>query len=302
MLGALGREPLYAADECRGAIVLVLSELLSVGSQPSAEHSLALQLIEAIAQAPAVPAWATYAASGAAVGGGEAAANGGAAPMPSASTAAGSSGGQPRTIAALCHRLMPHLAPRWVWWLVRNPPLLSAVARSLCDTDEASLLQRLAPRAVPRIVLVGALDMPLEGDSAAGGAPGMHPGSAAAARLSVADADDYAALASAVLKELASRLEAARAADARAAGRAARPSDVITPKALLVEHMHLILSEVFAQVAGDPEPNGGEMACAIPNALTFMYDHEIQRNYDISSMINMCNREVRITRLPRAAW
>ena len=290
VLGALGREPLYASEACRAAIILILSEFLSVGSQPSAEHSLALQLIEAIANAQPSHPWVAHAgATTVGTGHSEAAAGGAAAGAPAISSSAASA---PRTIAGLCRSLTPHLAPHWIWWLVRNPPLISAVARSLYDTDEVTLLQLLAPRAVPRIVLVGALDMRVDGlddsmhDGADdGGGGGGQPGSAAAARLSVEDVDDYTEFASALLKTLASRLET-------------------TVKALLVEHMHLILSEVFTQVAGDPSPDGGEMAMAMPNALSFMYSHGIRRDaFPISGMIKMCARELfqeMVTRLGMA--
>jgi hypothetical protein len=280
VLGALGCEPLYASDECRGAIVLVLSEMLSVDGAPSTEHSLCLQLIEAIAHSqPTVTAGGAAGAVEPPMGAGA-----------SASASTGAGGAPPCTIAGLCRRLAPHLAPRWIWWLVRHPSLIDAVARSLCDTELRSLLALLAPRAVPRIVLVGALDLPFEGGGAvagvaAGVAPGARPGSAAAARLSVPDAEDYAELASSVLQELAAGLGT-------------------TVKALLAEHMHLILAEVFTQWAAEPADDGGEMVCVMPNALAFMYNHGIRRDeFPISGMIRMCARELfqeMVTRLGRA--
>ena len=136
-LGALGVEPLYSSDLCRAAIVLVLAQLLSAGEQPSTEHSLGLQLVEAIARAPQA---LTAGGRGGRGGGG--------------SEASGASAG---TIVSLCHRLAPHLAPECIWWASTRPQLFTAVARSLYDTDEAALLALLAPRAVPRLVLVGGL-------------------------------------------------------------------------------------------------------------------------------------------------
>ena len=103
-----------------------------ISSHLISSHLISSQLIEAMARPP----HPSHAASSAAE-------------RPAAAAAAGGSGGAagggtpPCTIAGLCRRLSPHLAPDWVWWLVRNPPLLAAVARSLYDTDEPSLLRLL---------------------------------------------------------------------------------------------------------------------------------------------------------------
>ena len=234
VLGALGAEPLYAPDECRAAIVSVLSELLSVDTQPSAAHSLSLQLIDTIARAQQHTDLAASEASGAA-GPAQAAA-------------------QPRTIAGLCRRLAKHLAPQWIWWLVDNPLLLSAIARSLFDTDEATCLKLLAPRAVPRIVLVGSLGMADEGTPSA-------------ARLSVPGHTDYTALATTVLKELARQLGT-------------------TSRALLVDHMHLVLAEIFTEQAGDTPHQ------ILTVAPKFMYALGIPRSEDLGSMITMSAREL----------
>ena len=235
-LGALGIEPLYASDDCLAAIVLVLSEHLGVGDAPSAEHSLALQLLEAIACAQPASA------------------------HPDA---------PPLTISSLCRRLAPHLAPDWSWWLTTRPLLFSAVARSLCDTDEGTLLRLLAPRAVPRLVLVGALASP--GSWTPGAAELLRQ-----LRVLHADADDADgqgtyAIASTTLGSLASALGT-------------------TPKALLVEHMHLILAEIFTRAAA---ADGGELAnAAIPGALEFFYAHGIPRAETLPSMISMGAREL----------
>ena len=94
----------------------VKNTLLGGSDQPSTEHSLGLQLIEAIARAQP------------------------------GSVAVGST---PPTTTSLCQRLAPYLAADWIWWISERPQLISAIARSLYDTDEASLLQQFGNAFVP---------------------------------------------------------------------------------------------------------------------------------------------------------
>ena len=100
----------------------------SADGTPSTQHSLGLQLIDAIAHAAAAQRAAACAAARRLV----------------------------RRHVSLCRRL--RTAPRRRMGVVGHRERRSCtVSLARCDTDVPSLLRLLAPRAVPRIVLVGGL-------------------------------------------------------------------------------------------------------------------------------------------------
>ena len=57
-----------------------------------------------------------------------------------------------------------------------------------------------------------------------------------------------------------------------------------SPAALLIEHMHLILSELFVQQASD---DSNELNELIPAGLEFMFSNGIDRDEGLTNMIRM---------------
>jgi hypothetical protein len=131
------------------------------------------------------------------------------------------------------------------------------VARALCDVDEVTLLRLLAPRAVPRLVLVGGLASAAQGSDEVGVLLGQLSGVQHVAAL-----DEYVTLAGRALGALATALQ-------------------LPPRALLVEHMHLVLAEVFTRAAAS---DSGELSSSVvEGALAFLFDQGIPAAETIAS-------------------
>ena len=131
-LGALGRQGLYSEPVCRSAIVLALCTHIGCDER-SREYGTAMRELRALAAAHAAEVDADNAETNTC-----------------ASLAAG-------TTEALCRALLPQLGREWVWWLVERPDLLLSVAQRLLDANITEMVRILLPHALPEVVLLGGL-------------------------------------------------------------------------------------------------------------------------------------------------
>lgn len=166
----------------------------------------------------------------------------------------------------ICRQLAPQLHIEWVWWAHERPKLLSAVAQRLLECSERELLERAVSHALPNIVLLGGLSQVQNEDAAFELASTDASCPLVPTDLTIgARARARGRSAAALLQLLAQRLER-------------------SAPTLLVEHMHLILPELFVRQASDEL---GELGAAIPGGLEFLFAMGINRANSPTDMVRM---------------
>ena len=166
----------------------------------------------------------------------------------------------------LCLQLAPQLHVEWVWWAHECPKLFSAVAHRLLECSERELIEQAVSHALPNIVLLGGI-MHGRGGDAALEEPSVTVTGPCALSGFVEDARqlERGRSAAALLQLIARRLERSAAT-------------------LLVDHMHLILPELFVRQASDDR---GELSAAIPGGLEFLFAMGINRANSPTDMVRM---------------